>query len=135
MIIIDTSVLVSYEIEDDINHDKAVTLMAKIAGDKFGEPITTDYIFDETVTVTYTRSKLLGKAVFAGEKMRTNSRLLEIDKDLFDEAWKLFKSQKKSKFSFTDCTTVAVARSNRIDYLATFDREFKCLSDIKVVDS
>ena len=125
LIIIDTSVLVSYEIEDDINHEKAVTLMGKIVGEKFGQPITTNFIFDETVAVTLGRSKSLGKAIFVGEKMRTNSRVLEIDKDLFDAAWKLFKSQKKSKLSFTDCTTVSITRSNGIDYLATFDKEFK----------
>ncbi|HUY70156.1 MAG TPA: PIN domain-containing protein [Candidatus Baltobacteraceae bacterium] len=133
MIILDTSLLVSYEVSGDSNHAKAADLMVDIASGRFGNIVLSDYIFDETLTVTLVRGKSLEKAVAAGKRIREGSSILGIDKDIFEAAWTLFEEQSKSKFSFTDCTTLALMEYNGIKNIATFDKEFTKIKGINVI--
>lgn len=134
MIFIDTSVLVSFEVETDQNHESAVELMNNINEGKFGEAIISDYIFDEIVTITLNKSKSLQNAVLIGSSLKSSTRIHKIDKELFEKSWEIFKGQKNTKFSFTDCSILAIMEKERIENLATFDKEFKKIKKIKVVD-
>jgi predicted nucleic acid-binding protein len=86
--------------------------------------IITDYIFDESVTVTLTRSGNLERAVKLGDSLMDSLFLIRIDEDTFDYAWEIFGKQPMPDLSFTDCTTIAVCRSWGIPNIGTFDRGF-----------
>ncbi len=119
MILIDTNVFVAYYNEQDTTHKRAVSLLKEIFLHKYGLPITTDYVFDEAVTVTLRRTKNKDCAIALGNSILTSEiRLLRIHEGIFQEAWNLFQTQ---KISFTDCTLVAAMRALNIEYLATFD--------------
>ena len=133
LILIDSNVLVGYIVDDDGNHDKAVRVMNRIAAGDFGPPLVSDYIFDEITTVTFVKSKSLPKAIAVGNYIREAARLLKVDSDVFEDSWKVFKEQKNSRFSFTDCTNLTLMKENGIKYIATFDKEFKKSASIKVV--
>jgi hypothetical protein len=49
----------------------------------------------------------------------------QVNKDIFDEAWKLFRLYKDKSLSFTDCTTIALARNMGIIRVFAFDDDFK----------
>ena len=125
MIFIDSSVLVAYGIKDDINHKRAEELMEKIVAGKFGSAVTSDYIFDETVTAILMMSKSKDKAIFAGNIIKESMEILKVDEGIFEGSWKMFKSQKASRFSFTDCTTIAAINAKNVEDLASFDKEFE----------
>lgn len=133
MIFLDSSFLIAVEVEADQNHKKAVKIRDDIIKDKFGKIFISDYIFDETITVTIGRTKDLKKAIFVGEQLKISSKIFKIDEDIFWKAWKLFKEQKETRFSFTDCTTVIIISENSIEKIATFDEEFKKVLGKRVI--
>ena len=52
MIILDSSFLIGYKIEDDQHHEKAKSIMNKIVSGEYGDAIISDYIFDEVIAVS-----------------------------------------------------------------------------------
>jgi predicted nucleic acid-binding protein len=96
------------KIEIDENHAKAEQVVDDLAKEKYGTPITTDYVFDEVVTVMLARTKSLARAIRLGEPLLEATQLVRIDDGLFDATWMIFKQQRKNRFSVTDCTSIAV---------------------------
>ncbi len=135
MLVIDTSVIVAYELEADSNHTRAQKLVSEIVAGKHGRFVITDYIFSEIVTVTALRSKSLEKASVVGDRLKETGEILGVDEAEFNAAWHVFKTQKNTKFSFTDCTTISFMRAHDISKVATFDKDFKNIDWITVVDS
>ncbi|MBI2543418.1 MAG: type II toxin-antitoxin system VapC family toxin [Candidatus Aenigmarchaeota archaeon] len=133
MIILDTSFLVSYKIENDENHEKAAKIKGDIVDGKYGNPVISDYIFDETLTVVFVRSKNLSVAVEMGDELRNFVKIIKIGDDVLEGSWDLFKNQKDTTFSFTDCTSVALMKNENIINIATFDGDFKKIKEISVV--
>lgn len=133
MIFLDTSFLVSVEVETDQNHEKATKVMEEILSGKFGKPVISDYIFDETVTVTFGRSRELKKAVIVGTNLQNSAEILKVDEKNIEEAWNLFKNQKGTRFSFTDCTILSLMKKEGIRNIATFDRDFRAIKEINVI--
>lgn len=133
MIVLDSSFIVAFKIENDENHHKASNIMQKIADGVYGEPIISDYVFDEVITVVLVRSKKLFLAIEIGEELRESVKILRIDKSLFEEGWAVFKNQKNSGLSFTDCTIISLMKKNNIKDIATFDSKFIEVEGIAVV--
>lgn len=128
MIILDTSFIISYFNTRDQNHSKAAKLMKQMQ-----EPLClTDYIFDETVTVSLIRLKSIEKASKIGDILKS-LRIIDVEKSGFDKAWDLFCKQKDTTLSFTDCTTISIMQENYIEKIATFDEDFYKIKGITVV--
>jgi predicted nucleic acid-binding protein len=91
MIILDSSFIVSFAVETDTNHLKAVKIMDEIEKGKYGRVYITDYIFDETVTVIFIRTKELAKAVSVGNALKKSVEIIDVDKNSFENTWNKFK--------------------------------------------
>lgn len=124
MILIDTSVLVAYHNKKDVHHKRATEIIKKAVDGMYGEVYITDYIFDECATVLFARLGDLAETVKAGTEIKEVERIV-IEYEIFEEAWHLFQHQKQTKFSFTDCSTLAIINAYGITHLATFDTDFK----------
>jgi len=133
LILIDSNIFVAYSVEDDSNHEEAVKVISKIINGDFGLVFTSDYVFDETITVTLIKSKSFEKAIQVGEYIRSSVEILKVCEEIFDDTWGIFKSQKNSKLSFTDCSNIALMKDKGIRYLATFDKEFRKVEAIEVI--
>jgi len=133
LIFLDASFLVSYLVERDINHPRAVELVNEIVSGTHGTAVTSDYVFDETVTVVLVRSKSLDVAVTAGGLIRESIAMIMIDEGIFENSWMTFKNQVSTNFSFTDCTILTLVKENHIDKIATFDKEFESSDSYEVV--
>lgn len=88
--------------------------------------ITTDYIFDEVMTVLLVRGNKdiairAGKAIIEDP----NIEILRIDEELFNEAWEMFQNFKDKEWSFTDCTSYALMKKLNIQVGVSFDRHFR----------
>ena len=134
MIFIDSSVYVAFYNKDDSQHQKAVGVLEKVASGNFGNEVTSDYVFDETVTVTLSRTKDKKTAINAGSHILESTHLLDVHGHVFDASWKLFK-ENDDGLSFTDSSAIALMNLFNIEHIATFDRAFKSIEGIKVVDS
>lgn len=134
MILLDTSFIVSFYNIRDENHQRAVKIMEEIIREKYGLVLITDYIFDESITVIFIRLKNLSITVEIGETIRKSMEIIDVEKTQFEEAWRIFKKQKKTDFSFTDCTTVAIMKAKNIKNIATFDEDFKKIKWLNIID-
>jgi hypothetical protein len=123
MILLDSSLIIAYSNVADVNHKKALQIVKDIYRGKYGTPVITDYIFDEVVTVMLVKTKSIKKVAELGETLLNSSLMFRVDEDIFNFAWKMFKGQRK--FSFTDCTSIAVCKANGISNIATFDKDFQ----------
>ncbi len=87
--------------------------------------VATDYVIAETLTLMLGR---LGhrKTVAFGEWLLAapQVRQVQLDTDLWKEAWYLFKKYDDKDFSFTDCTSFVVMRRERVFDAFTFDHHF-----------
>lgn len=125
MIFIDTSAFYAMEVQTDVNHVKASEVKAEIAENKYGAPLTTNYIIDEVVTLL--RFKAGHKeAVEFGNKIRSSKslRVVRVDETLEDIAWKIFKKHREKDLSFTDCTSFGAMRELKISLAFAFDQHF-----------
>lgn len=131
MIFLDSSVVISYKIKDDINHAKAVKIIKKIM--EYDRIIVSEYVFAEVVTVLSLKESLKA-AVDVGKGLR-KAKEVEILKlgNLFEQAWEIF-IEKGKYLSFVDCSSIAVMRNMGIKKIATFDKDFKDIKDIVVID-
>jgi predicted nucleic acid-binding protein len=121
-IFLDTGFFLAYYDSRDKYHKRALELVKKIFSGEFGTVFTSEYIFDETTTLTLAR-KGPAKAIELGEAiLNSEIEIASILKEAFDRAWNLFKQRKN--LSFTDCTTLEAMKANGIKNLASFDKGF-----------
>ncbi|MGI8470536.1 MAG: type II toxin-antitoxin system VapC family toxin [Pyrinomonadaceae bacterium] len=120
----DTSYWLALELNDDQNHERALTHWQNLVKTTFAI-ITTSYIFDEIITYLNSRSRH-EKAVEVGENLLLSSKieLVHIDEDLFFEGWTMFQKYKDKSYSLTDCISFLVMRQKDLETALTFDKHF-----------
>lgn len=121
-VFVDTSGWYAYARKDDPAHDAAREALERWEG----RLVTTDYIFDETVTLA--RARLGAPAANRIGETLLDPGVVELVRLLpedFEDAWALFKKGKDKDWSFTDCASFAVMRRLRLDAAVTTDRHFK----------
>ena len=128
-IFIDTGIFTAFHNTQDANHSKAVTLIRRIAEGELGTAYTSDYIFDETVTLTLTRTRRPDLALNIGRMILGRSTapfltILRVNEEAFTEAWKLFSRYAEKRLSFTDCTSIALMRMKDMETILSFDSGF-----------
>lgn len=133
-ILLDSSFLIAYYNPLDEHRKRAIKIMDDLIIGKYGHPYVSDYIFDEVVTVIFIRTKDLKLSNNVGDVLRDSLGLFDIDEEVFDNAREIFKNQKNTNFSFTDCTILAVMQERGISHIATFDEDFLSVKTIKVIN-
>lgn len=132
MIFVDASFFLAYDNINDIYHGKSVKLFLDIEAEKYGPYFTSDYILNEVIGVTL-RKAGKKRALIIGNQILKSVIVLNIDDHILIEGWRLF-SQTKFNFNLVDCTSIVAMKIANAKYVATFDKEFKLVKDIKVVD-
>jgi predicted nucleic acid-binding protein len=123
MIFIDTNAFVAYYNKRDVHHERSLVLIKRAMEGYYGKVFTSDYIFDESVTVTLVRTKDIKRAIALGEYiLNSEINLLNVDEKCFFESWNLFE---KVKMSFTDCTCLLLMKLYGIGNIMTFDMGFR----------
>jgi len=112
---------------DDVHHERAKKLMCRALRGEFGTIYTSDYIFDEAVTLALVRTKRMDLAVDVGDYILSSPRIriIFVDHEIFERAWKIMQKYQDKMLSFTDATTIAIMERYGILYLMTFDNRFK----------
>jgi predicted nucleic acid-binding protein len=133
VIVLDSSLLVAFKVKNDSHHERANALIKQVASERFGKPSITSYIFDETVTAIFARSKSLRLAVEYGNELLASLETIEVNEEAFREAWKIFSEQRNRRMSFTDSSTLAVMNIHGIGRIATFDEDFGNIEGINAI--
>ena len=126
-VFIDTSALIAYYNIDDLHHSKALDVFTRMGADESSitRLFTTDFVFDETITVLECVLKQPELALQVGEALLNSpfTTLLRVDEDIFYEAWIYFKN--KRGYSFTDCTSFIAMKRLGITCAFTLDSHFR----------
>jgi len=128
-VFLDTGIFVAFHNTRDENHNRALELMRRIVDGSLGTAYTSDYIFDEAVTVALVRARRPEMAIavgrmILGELTAPFLAILRVDDDIFKEAWKLFQRYARRGLSFTDCTSIAFIRLRNLESIVSFDTDF-----------
>ncbi|MBN2336774.1 type II toxin-antitoxin system VapC family toxin [Candidatus Bathyarchaeota archaeon] len=128
-VLIDTGFFVAFHNSRDVNHGRAVTLMQKLLEGEYGQAYTTDYVFDEAVTVALMRTGRHDLAVEIGRLILGDGSvkfvtMLHVGETGFHEAWTQFTRYPDHTLSFTDCVSIALMRNREIDLILSFDSDF-----------
>ena len=111
--------------ERDKHHEAAKLALQRLSGQRVTFTVT-DYVVAESVTLMSSR---LGhaRAVAFGDWLLQSPRvrLVRLDADLWNEAWRFFKVYDDKEFSFTDCASFVVMRREKLRDAFTFDRHFE----------
>ena len=115
-IFVDTGGFFAFLNADDPDHKDAVRRLQD------GKKITTNYVFDELVTLLAARGKRDLSVAF-GEQLRTGRMVTVhfVTPREEEKAWQVYKKYRDHPLSFTDCTTLMMLRQHRIPDLLSYD--------------
>lgn len=128
-VFLDTGVFVAFHNTRDVNHARARELVEALVEGGFGTAYTSDYVFDEAVTVALVRTGSPENALAVGRMILGAVTapflvILRVGDDAFREAWSLFARHAGRGLSFTDCTSIALMRTRGIESMVSFDADF-----------
>jgi len=130
VVFLDTGFILAIRNSDDINHVKAVEIMKKCLSGKFGRIIVSNFVFDETVTLTLVRTRNKNLVKDIGDYIFNSTRihLLHLSETEFLATWDIFLKFFDKGLSFTDCSILVMAKLVESNvYIATFDNHFQGL--------
>lgn len=129
-VVVDTGVLYADHDTDASRHDSASAALESVYDGEYGQPIVSDYIYDEAVTLTRNRSGSFSAAHELANRIRGVDpfprvyELLHVSAAVFADANEVFERYEDQDLSFTDATTIALLERQDIDAVMTFDDDF-----------
>ncbi|MDQ7064719.1 MAG: PIN domain-containing protein [candidate division KSB1 bacterium] len=95
--------------------------------------VTSNFILDETITMLRKRIPLDTLIKFVENLARSSyCNFVEVDRELWNLAWGIFKQYRDKQFSFTDCTSFAIMREMGIDEAISLDRHFDQMGFMRI---
>ena len=136
-VFLDTGILVAYANADDPRHRDATAVVEDVLSGRHGDAFTSDYVLAEAFNFVRQRVKSAAVAsaldgdVFGRAGTRPIVRdVLRVHGTVFASARAQYLARWKAGLSFTDWTTVELARQHKIGVVATFDRAFSAWADV-----
>ena len=130
-VFIDTGAFMAYRNEKDAYHGEAVNLLRRALKREFGTIFTTDYVYDETMTLVMVRTGNKNVAKDISDVMLSpRIEMMLIDDTVLNKARELFFRLFDKRISFTDATTMAVMQQEHIGKIITFDSHFKGMFEV-----
>lgn len=126
MIFVDTSAWYSLMAENDSHRPEAEMFLAEISKGRFGAPMTTDYVLDETFTLLRQRQGLESVRHLADLLRRSSAvRRVRVTEIAFESSLDLLLSREDKRWSFTDCTSFVTMKAAGLSRAFTLDHNFE----------
>ena len=129
-VFVDTGVFYAHHDTDAGRHETGrVALNTVLRSPEYGHVMTSDYIYDEAVTLTQRRTGDIDAGLEIGRRIRGEGypsaiELLHSSETLFDRAVAIQEEYAEHRLSFTDAMTVAHVEHHDIDSVLSFDDDF-----------
>lgn len=116
----------------DTNHSRAQFLLNELSEGIYGQIYTSDFVFNESMTLINVRTKgerkdLLEKmkSLFLGEG--PIAKMIKIESQLFDEIadLQIKTTKKEDPISFTDCSNIVLCQKRKLPMIISFDEHYK----------
>lgn len=128
-VFIDTNIFAAAKLKNDVDHKQGKKLLEDALFGKYDQVYTSDYIFDEVMTLLIMRTQNHKLTYEYGNSILLSDiiEIIKVNDDIFESSWKKFCKFKDKILSFTDCTTVAIIDELKIDMIMSFDKHFEGL--------
>ena len=129
-IFVDTGVFYANQVENSPRHADATAALRSLLSGSHGRVYTSDYVFDETVTLTQSRTGRGDEARSVGRRIRGHGShpdavtMVFVDQESFETAIDIHERYDDHSLSFTDATTIALVQSYDINAVCSFDDDF-----------
>jgi len=129
-VLVDTGVLYADHDTDATRHEVAAEALDAVYDGELGQPYISDYVFDEAITLTRTRTGEFAAARRLSDRLRGYDEyprafeMLHVSSAVFTDAVAVFERYDDQDLSFTDATTVALTERHDIDRVLSFDDDF-----------
>jgi predicted nucleic acid-binding protein len=129
-VFVDTGVFYAHHDTDAGRHETGMAaLNTVLRSPEYGHVMTSDYIYDEAVTLTQRRTGDIDAGLEIGRRIRGEGypsaiELLHSSETLFDRAVAIQEEYAEHRLSFTDAMTVAHIEHHDIDSVLSFDDDF-----------
>jgi hypothetical protein len=134
-VFVDTGVFFAHHDTDAARHDHAIDAFDALLDGEYGQPYTNDYILDETVMLTRTRTgsfeaaNIVASRILGEEPFPHVFELLHVQPDDVQASLEVFRRYDDHDLSFTDASIIALCESRGIDAVLSFDTDFDGLID------
>ncbi len=129
-IFVDTGVFFAHHDADAERHADAVAAFDDLLDGEYGQPYTSDYVLDETVTLTRVRtgsfdaadtvaSRILGENPFPNV-----FETIHVEPDDVRASLETLRRYDDHELSFTDASSIHLCDSRGIDVVLSFDDDF-----------
>ncbi|MWG34574.1 type II toxin-antitoxin system VapC family toxin [Halomarina oriensis] len=129
-VFVDTGVFYAHHDTDAARHDDAVAAFDRLLEGTYGQPYTSDYVLDETVTLTRSRTgshdaaDIVARRILGEESFPRVFDVLNVGPDVVRGALETFRRYDDHDLSFTDATIVRQCETRGIDTVLSFDSDF-----------
>lgn len=129
-VFVDTGVFYAFQNERAQHHDAAANALSSVFAGRFGAPFTSDYVYDESVTLVRARTGSYDEAKTVGDRIRGVDpypdaiTMLYVSEGLFQRTLETFERYDDHSLSFTDASTIALVDHHDIDAALSFDDDF-----------
>ena len=124
-VFIDTGAFLAYRNKKDKYHEIANKLFMDALKGKYGQIYTSDYIYDEALTLALIRTNNVEVAMdIAYVIMSPRIKMIFVDKEMLEKSTKTFKQYSDRNLSFTDAITIEIMNEFEIGKYLGFDSHF-----------
>ena len=129
-VFVDTGVFYAHHDTHASRHETAVAALTHVLREpEHGRVMTSEYVYDEVVTLTQQRTGSVADGIAIGRRIRGEEypdaiELLYSSPTLFEMAAKAYAAYADQELSFTDAMTVAMIEHHDIDAVLSFDDDF-----------
>lgn len=134
-VFVDTGVLYAHHDTDAKRHDRAVATFDELLDGRYGQPYTSDYVLDETVTLTRMRTgsfeaaDTVARRILGEDPFPHVFETIHVEPDTVQASLVTFRRYDDQDLSFTDATIIRLCESRGIDAVLSFDEDFDGLVD------
>ncbi len=124
-VFIDTGAFLAYRNKRDKYHEIAGKLFSDVLRGRYGQMFTSDYIYDEALTLALVRTKNISVAMdIAGVILSPRIKMIFVGTELLKKSTKIFKQYSGRKLSFTDAVSIEIMNVFDIEKYLGFDAHF-----------
>jgi len=126
----DTGAFLAYRNKKDRYHENAIKLFRDALKGKYGQIFTSDYIYDEALTLALIRTNNIDVAMDIAEVIHSpRIKMVFVDAELLERSTKTFKHYSSRNLSFTDAVSIEIMNEFDIDKYLGFDAHFNGIAE------
>ncbi len=120
-----TGAFLAYRNKKDRYHENALRLFRDALKGKYGQIYTSDYIYDESLTLALVRTNNIDVAMDISEVIHSpRIKMVFVDAKLLEMSARTFKQYSGRNLSFTDAVSIEIMKEFDIKKYLGFDSHF-----------